>query len=60
MKRYRRDMQRAFPDAKIEETRGGHIRLRLPNGRFVIASNTTRDQRVFRNTRQFVKREMKR
>jgi hypothetical protein len=60
MNRYRRDLQRAFPDAKIEKTNGGHLRLRLPNDRFVIASSTTACQRAIRNTRRLVKREKNR
>jgi len=60
MNRYRRDLQREFPDAKIEKTNGGHTRLVLPNNRFVIVSSTTVSKRALRNTRRLVKREKNR
>jgi hypothetical protein len=54
-----RDLRRAFPFVRIETTGGNHLRLRLPNGKTVIASNTPSCSLYMRNIRSDVRRAMR-
>lgn len=58
MKKLMRDLKREFPFAEIELTRGGHYRLRLPNGRVVIVASTPGDPLFLRHARADVRRQM--
>lgn len=42
--------------ATLEHTRGGHLRITLPNGQVVITSGTPGDHRTYLNTRAQVRR----
>ena len=59
MKRAQRDLKREFRFAKVEHTNGGHIRIRLPNGRSVIAAATPSCSRNLQNLRRDVRKEMR-
>lgn len=52
-----RELKREFPDCKFELTRKSHIRMILPNGRFVITSGSPSDVRAIRNIRTTIRRE---
>lgn len=56
MKKIRRELQKQFPFAVIESTRGGHYRLRLPNGRSVFTAATPSCWRFWRNVRTDVRK----
>jgi hypothetical protein len=58
MKKLMRDLKRQFPFARIELTRGGHYRLRLPNARVVIIASTPSCRHFLRNVRTDVRRQM--
>jgi hypothetical protein len=60
MKKIYRELQREFPAAKIENANGGHIRLRLPNGRSVFVSATPSCRLFLKNVRGDVKRAERR
>jgi hypothetical protein len=55
-----RELKREFPFAEIEITRGGHLRLRLPNGRIVIVASTPRRPLSVCHLRTVVRRQMRR
>ena len=40
MRKLERELRRLYPAAKLEVTHGGHLRLRLPNGKMVHVSST--------------------
>ena len=45
-KKIYRELHREFPFAEIVPTKGGHVSLRLPNGRQVFTSMTPSDWRT--------------
>jgi hypothetical protein len=56
VKKRMRELRAEYPGAKLEFTGGCHIRMRLPSGRFVIASATPSDHRVRHQIRKTVRR----
>jgi hypothetical protein len=58
MRTIQRELEREFPFATVERTGGGHLRLTLPNGRFVIAPATPSDWRALDNLRAMVRRAL--
>lgn len=58
MKKLRRELEKEFPYAVIEMANGGHLRLRLPNGRSVFTSSTPSDRRTLMNLRSEVRRTL--
>lgn len=54
-----RELQKEFPFVQIEPTNGGHIRIRLPNGRSVFAAMSPSCPFVMRKIRRQIKIEMK-
>ena len=58
MRKLVRQLERAFPEAKVETTRGGHIKIKLPNGTIVFTSSTPSDRRTMLNVRGEVRRAM--
>ena len=60
MKKIKRDLKRAFPQAKIEKTHNGHYRIKLPNGRTVMASSTPSCPYALNNIKRDVRRTMTR
>ena len=59
MKRIQRELQRAFPFARIERTAGGHMRIRLPTGHIIYKSSTPSCWRSGRNLRAYIRRQLK-
>jgi len=60
MKKRMRELRAEYPGTKLELTGGGHIRMRLPSGKFIIVSATPSDHRVrhkIRNTVRHVERK---
>ena len=55
----RRDLERAFPEAIIKVTSGGHYKLVLPNNRFVIVASTASDWRSMLNARRDVRKQFR-
>jgi hypothetical protein len=53
-----RELRKEFSFAEISITNHGHYRLRLPNGRIVIAASTPSCWRDMRNLRGEVRRQM--
>jgi hypothetical protein len=58
MRKLERELKREFPDTEIEVTSGGHYRLRLPNGGFVVVASTPSCRRYLRNARRDVRRQL--
>jgi hypothetical protein len=58
MKKIHRELRKEFPFAVIEPMRGGHFRILLPNGRFVIAASPPSCPFFLRNVRSDVRRQM--
>jgi hypothetical protein len=56
MRKLERELARAFPFASIRRTAGGHLLIRLENGRSVIAAATPSDRRALRNIRAEIRR----
>jgi len=54
------ELRKEFPFAVIEPMHGGHFRILLPNGRFVITASTPSCPFFLRNVRGDVRREMNR
>jgi hypothetical protein len=59
IRKLERELQKAFPNAVIEATNGGHYRLRLPNGRAVTVAGTPSCRRFMRNVVADVRPQMK-
>ena len=53
-----RELRAEFPFAEVSLSNGGHIRLRLPNGRLVFVSATPSDRAFMRHVRRNVKQQM--
>ena len=58
MRKIKRELQREFPQARIETTRGGHYRIVLPGGARIYTPATPSDRRMWANMRSMVKREL--
>ena len=58
MKKIERELHKAFPGAVISTAKGGHLRIRLPNGKSVWAAATPGDRRNLHNVRTKVKRAL--
>jgi len=58
MRKLERELRREFPFARVETTGSNHYRLRLPNGRTVIVSNTPGCREFLRHVRNDVRRKM--
>jgi hypothetical protein len=58
--KFERELRREFPECKFERTGKSHLKIILPNGRFIITSNTPSDVRVLRNVRKTMKHEARR
>ena len=59
MRKVERALRQAFPSARVETTSGGHLRLRLPNGKSVIVSSTPSCRFWLRHVRADVQRKLK-
>jgi hypothetical protein len=59
MRRLLRDLRPDVP-LVIEDTRGGHIKLILPNGAVVYCAGTPSDRRTVRHVRASIRRAMRR
>jgi hypothetical protein len=59
MRKIVRELRREFPGADLEPTGGGHYRLRLPNGRFVIVAASPSSRSFMKYVRATVKRVSK-
>ncbi len=60
LKDLRRMLAVECPEAEITPTNGNHYRIKLPNGRFVTASQSPCDYRALLNVRAQVRRELRR
>jgi hypothetical protein len=58
MRKIEHELKREFPFAVIDTTDGNHLRLRLPNGKFVTVSNTPGCVNFLHNVRRDVRRLM--
>lgn len=47
---------RECPDARVERTAGGHVRIVMGNGRCVVTSGSPSDWRALLNTRAQLRR----
>jgi len=56
MRKIHRELVRLCPGARIEKARSGHYRIRLPNGKVVMASSTPSDRFALNNVRRDVRR----
>jgi hypothetical protein len=56
MRKLERELRQEFPFTEIELTGGGHFRLRLPNGRFVIVASTPGHRSFMRSVRSDIRR----
>ena len=56
MKKRMRELRAEYPGAKLEVTGGSHIRMRMPNGKFIIVAATPSDHRVRHQIRKSVRR----
>jgi hypothetical protein len=54
-----RTLRREYPTAKISYTNGGHIRLSLSDGRFLIMGASTSDHRVLTMVRNQIRKELR-
>jgi hypothetical protein len=59
VRRWQKELERLPGVIALELTNGGHIRLRLTNGRFVFCSSSPSDFRAIRNTEALVRRELR-
>ena len=57
MTRYKRELLK-LPITRITTTRGGHLRLKLTNGRCVFVASTPSDRRAWQRVRRDVKKEL--
>jgi hypothetical protein len=59
MRAWERDLKRIPGVVTLETTNGSHLKLRLTNGRFVIAASSSGDVRALRNTTHQVEKELR-
>jgi hypothetical protein len=55
-RKIKRELKREFPFAEIEITHRNHYKIRLPNGRVVIAASTPGHRSFMRSVRSDIRR----
>jgi hypothetical protein len=58
IRRLIRELHLPYIELKAEPTRGGHVRLNLPNGCTIYAGSTPSDWRAIYNLRASIKRAL--